>query len=356
MALFNDIINLGHEGVYLCSDPETGLKAIIAIHNTVLGPALGGTRMWHYEEEEEAMTDVLRLSRGMTYKASISGLQLGGGKAVIIGEASRLKNQKLMHRFGQFVNDLAGKYITAEDVNMSEQDMVWISQETKHVTGLPISMGGNGDPSPVTAYTTYLGMKAAVKVAYGNDTLQNKKVLVQGLGNVGTYLIELLSKEGAKVLVSDIFESKIDAITSKFDVEVIHANDVMSTQVDVYAPCALGATVNSESLKTLNCAVIAGAANNQLAIEDEDGLLCMKKGIIHAPDFLINSGGLINVCAEYYGRSKQDAMSDADYVYNKTIEILTESADTGVPPQIVATAHAEARIKEAKQTQHSLVR
>lgn len=354
MKFFDELTELGHEGVHVCSDPETGLKAIIAVHNTVLGPSLGGTRMWHYENEEDAMTDVLRLSRGMTYKASISGLNLGGGKAVIIGEAAKLKNERLMTRFGQFVNDLGGKYITAEDVNMAEQDMVWISQETKHVTGLPISMGGNGDPSPVTAYTTYLGMKAAAKVAYGNDSLHEKKVLVQGLGSVGTYLIELLVKEGARVLVSDIFASKIDAIASRFDVEVIPVDEAMSISVDVYAPCALGATVNPKTLETLKCSVIAGAANNQLAVEGADGEMCMKKGIIHAPDFLINSGGLINVCAEYNGRSKENAMTDAEYVYAKTIEILTESSNTGVPPQLVATAHAEARIKEAKQTKMSL--
>ncbi|MDH5475724.1 MAG: leucine dehydrogenase, partial [Cyclobacteriaceae bacterium] len=300
-SLFGQVSTMGHEQVVFCHDESTGLKAIIGIHNTVLGPSLGGTRMWNYGSEAEALTDALRLSRGMTYKAAITGLNIGGGKAVIIGDANTMKTEAFMRRFGRFVESLGGRYITAEDVNMKTRDMEYIAMETRHVTGLPESMGGGGDPSPVTAYGTYLGMKAAAKKAYGNDSLENKKVAVQGVGQVGMYLVEYLTKEGAKVYVTDIFEDKLLKIAAKHNATVVGQDEIYDLDVDIYAPCALGATLNDDTIGRLKCKIIAGAANNQLENEQKHGVMLMDKDIIYAPDFLINAGGLINVYAEYLG-------------------------------------------------------
>ena len=270
-----------HEQMVFCNDNETGLKAIIGIHNTVLGPSLGGTRMWQYKNEMEALRDVLRLSRGMTYKASVAGLKLGGGKAVIIGDSKKDKNEKFMRRFGQFVNSLGGKYITAEDVGMSLQDMEWVSKETKYVTGLP---GKSGDPSSVTAFGVFYAMKASAKEKWGNDSLSEKKVMVQGIGHVGEHLVGLLTKEGAKVFISDISEERLKDVANKYKAEVVPLDKVYDIDMDIYAPCALGATVNTETLSKLKCAIICGSANNQLADEKIHGVEVLKKGIIYAPD------------------------------------------------------------------------
>lgn len=250
-----------HEQLVFCQDNATGLKAIIGIHNTTLGPALGGTRMWMYNNEAEAINDVLRLSRGMTYKNSLAGLNLGGGKAVIIGDSRTQKNEAFFRRFGKFVNSLGGKYITAEDVGISPQDMTWVNMETNHVAGLP---GKSGDPSPVTAYGVYVGMKAAAKAQYGSDSLSGKKVAVQGVGHVGQYLVEHLTKEGAEVYISDIHEATLKNVADKFGTKVVGLNDIYDLDMDIYAPCALGATINDETLSRLKCSIIAGAANNQL--------------------------------------------------------------------------------------------
>ena len=350
MKVIKAIENQGHEQLLFCQDSEIGLKAIIAIHNTVLGPSLGGTRMWNYESEEKALKDVLRLSRGMTLKASIAGLDLGGGKAVIIGDPKKVKNEKVMRRFGQFVDSLGGKYITAEDVNMSEREMEWISKETKHVTGLSEELGGKGDPSPITAYTTYLGMKAATKHAFGDDSLTDKKIVVQGIGNVSRRLIALLKKEKASIYVTDIDEEKVNQLTSKYSsVKVCDPEKIFSVDADIYAPCALGGTVNPQSIQEMNMKIIAGCANNQLEDEERDGEACKKKGIVFAPDFLINSGGLINVYAEYKDFSRREVMMRAEKVYNNTLEILAKADRKDQHPQQVAIAEAKKRIEEAKK-------
>src|SRR5688572_25091889 len=272
-GLFGTLTQLGHEQVVFCHDEPTGLKAIIAIHNTVLGPALGGTRMWNYATEQEALTDVLRLSRGMTFKASISGINLGGGKAVIIGDAKSLKTEAFLRRFGKFVNSLNGKYITAEDVNMKTSDMEYIHMETDHVTGLPESMGGGGDPSPVTAFGVYMGMKAAVKKAYGHDSLTGKKIGVQGIGQVGMHLVEFLVKENADVYVTDIAENKVKELVKQLGVKAVGQDAIYDLDMDIYAPCALGATLRDETIARLKCNVIAGAANNQLLDETRHGYM-----------------------------------------------------------------------------------
>lgn len=330
-----------HEQLLFCNDNATGLKAIIAVHNTTLGPALGGTRMWAYKNELEALNDVLRLSRGMTYKNSISGLNLGGGKAVIIGDARKDKSEALMRRFGKFVNSLAGKYITAEDVGISTADMSWVNMETNHVVGLP---GKSGDPSPVTAYGVYMGMKAAAKLQFGSDSLSGKKVAVQGVGHVGEYLVEHLSKEGAQVFISDIHEDTLAKVAAKYKAKVVGLNDIYSIDMDIYAPCALGATVNDETLSQLKCSIIAGAANNQLKDEQIHGEIVRDKGIMYIPDFMINAGGVINCYAEVKGFTAAWAMTKAEEIYNRTINIVNRSKDSKVPTYKIANTMAEERI------------
>jgi len=346
---------MGHEQIVFCNDPSTGLKAIIGIHNTVLGPALGGTRMWMYASEDEALTDVLRLSRGMTYKAAISGLNLGGGKAVIIGDSRKIKNEALMRRFGSFVDSLGGKYITAEDVGMTTKDMEYIHMETDHVVGIPESLGGGGDPSPVTAYGVYMGMKASAKKAYGNESLTGKRILVQGAGHVGSYLVDHLIEEGAHVMIADIFEQKIKGITDKHTkVEVVDPNAIAAVNMDIYAPCALGATLNDDTIPQLKCQIVAGAANNQLAEEGKHGKMLLDRGIIYAPDFLINAGGLINCYSELEGYNRDRALEQAEGIYQTMMTVLDASQDSGRPTYLIANEMAEQRIEQIAKIHRSL--
>jgi leucine dehydrogenase len=331
-----------HEQVVFCFDKASGLKAIIAVHNTVLGPALGGTRMWNYASEADALHDVLRLSRGMTYKAAISGLNLGGGKAVIIGDSRTQKSEAMFRRFGKFVDSLAGKYITAEDVGISPRDMSYVNMETDHVAGLP---GLGGDPSPVTAYGVYMGMKACAKHRFGSDSLVGKTVAVQGVGHVGEYLVEFLSKEGAKVVVTDIHQDTLNRVAAAYGATVVGADEIYDVPMDIYAPCALGATVNDKTLNRLKCSIIAGAANNQLENEDVHGLALMERGILYAPDFMINAGGLINCYVELHGYDKDKAMRQAEEIYTTTDVILSRSAKEGIPTYRIANTMAEERIE-----------
>lgn len=266
-AFFSKMADYQHEQVVFCYDEYTGLKAIIAIHNTVLGPSLGGVRMWNYASDEEAIYDVLRLSRGMTFKAAISGLNLGGGKAVIIGEAKKIKTEAFLRRFGKFVESLNGKYITAEDVNMKTSDMEYIAMETKHVTGIPVHKGGSGDPSPVTAYGTYMGIKATAKKVFGSDSLAGKKIAVQGVGQVGLHLVEHLSKENAKIYIADINTDKVAEVAKMYKAQPVSQDEIYDVDMDIFTPCALGGIINDDTLSRLKCSMIAGAANNQLKDE-----------------------------------------------------------------------------------------
>lgn len=346
-GIFGTLARLGHEQVVFCHDEATGLKAIIAIHNTVLGPALGGTRMWNYASEQEALTDVLRLSRGMTFKAAISGINLGGGKAVIIGDAKTMKTEAFLRRFGKFVNSLNGKYITAEDVNMKTSDMEYINMETRYVTGLPESMGGGGDPSPVTAYGVYLGMKATARKVFGTDSLAGKRVAVQGVGQVGMHLVEHLVKEEAKVWITDLFEDKVKAVAAQYGVKAVGQEEIYDLDVDIYAPCALGATVNDDTIPRLKCSIIAGAANNQLKDELKHGYMLMDRSITYAPDFLINAGGLINVYNEYLGNySRNRVFTQAEKIYNTCLSILTLADQEKISSQEAAIKLAEKRIAD----------
>ncbi len=343
--------SMGHEQVIFCHEPTTGLRAIIAIHNTMLGPGLGGLRMYPYRSEEEALVDVLRLSRGMTYKAAISGLDLGGAKAVIIGHPAKDKSEALLRWFGRFVESLGGRYITAEDVGTTTADMEIVSRETEYVTGLPEVMGGGGDPSPITAYGVFLGMKAAVSVLDGSEHLDGKRVLVEGVGKVGSFLVPYLVEDGAEVLITDINPDRIASIKQRYpDVQVVDLDRRFEQAIDIYSPCALGATLNDDTISILKAKIVAGAANNQLAEEERHGRMLMESGIIYAPDFVINAGGLINVYTEWNGYDHDLAMARADKIYETTLQILQRALEENTPTYQVANTMAEERIKMVGRT------
>jgi leucine dehydrogenase len=338
----------GHEQVVFCNDKDTGLKAIIGIHNTVLGPALGGTRMWNYANEWEALNDVLRLSRGMSFKSSISGLNLGGGKAVIIGDAKTLKTPELMRKFGEYVHSLSGKYITAEDVGMETKDMDTVREVTPYVTGISEEKGGSGNPSPITAYGVFMGLKAASKYRFGSDNLEGKKVLVQGIGHVGEVLVQHLTESGALVTISDINEDRLHQVSSKYGAKILTGEDVYSAEVDIYAPCALGATINDATINKIKAKVIAGAANNQLANEVIHGAILKEKGILYAPDFLINAGGVINVYSELANLTRAQVMEKTENIYNTSLEIFKFAETNNITTHQAAMSIAQKRIDDRK--------
>lgn len=342
--VFSALQNKEHEQIVICSDPETGLRAIIALHNTTLGPALGGTRMWMYKTEEAALKDVLRLSRGMTYKAAISGLNLGGGKAVIIGDPHTDKNEALFRAFGRFVDGLGGRYITAEDVGMEVQDMEWIYSETKYVTGIPETLGGSGNPSPVTAYGVYMGVKACAKKAYGNDSLAGKRIALQGAGHVASYFAKHAAKEGAKLYITDIYSEKAETLAKEIGAEVVSPDEIYGLDVDIFTPCALGGVVNDDTISQFKCDIIAGGANNILDIEDKHGAMLLEKGLLYAPDYVINAGGIINISSELEGYNRDQAMNRTQKIYDTTLNILKYSDDHGIPTHKASNILAEERI------------
>ncbi|MDP2176190.1 MAG: Glu/Leu/Phe/Val dehydrogenase [Bacteroidota bacterium] len=349
--VFSKVARYDHEQILICQDNHTGLKAIIAIHNTVLGPGLGGTRMWNYATEEEAINDALRLSRGMTYKAAISGLNLGGAKAVIIGDPKKHKSEQLMRKFGRFVENLGGKYITAEDVGTTTKDMEYVAMETEHVVGLPEIMGGGGDPSPVTAYGVYMGIKASAKKAYGSDNLNGKKIAVQGTGKVGLHLIEMLKNDGAILFATDIFEHGLKIAADKYGASIVKPEEIFGLDVDIFAPCALGAILNTNNINQLKCQIVAGAANNQLEDDNIHGDMIKAKGIFYAPDFLINAGGLINVYSEYNGYVKEIAFSQTENIYNTVLDIYNTADEFNINTQLAAIKLAEKRVNDTMHLQ-----
>ena len=333
-----------HEQVVFCNDRTVGLKAIIAIHNTALGPALGGTRMWPYKNEDEALIDVLRLSKGMTYKAAAAGLNLGGGKAVIIGDSKTQKTEGLFRAFGQFVNSLNGRYITAEDVGTGVNDMEHVFMETPWVTGIPKDFGGSGDPSPYTAHGVLMGIKAALKFKFGSDDLKGKRVAVQGLGNVGTNLVKDLLADGAEVIVSDIDAAKVKKHVEKYQVRSVSPEEILFTDCDVLAPCALGALVNDNTIKKLKCQIIAGGANNVLA-EARHGDQLKELGILYAPDYVINAGGLMNVFVELEGYSHDRAFDKTRKVYDNCLQVFEIAKAENIGTHTAADRMAEKRLK-----------
>ncbi len=344
MNIFQDLESNGHEQVILCSSREFGLRAIIAIHDTTLGPALGGTRMWTYASDGDALQDALRLSRGMTYKAALAGLNLGGGKAVIIGDPRKDKTEILFRMYGRFIEGLGGRYITAEDVGTSVREMEWVRMETRYVTGIDKALGGSGDPSPVTALGVYYGMKACVKQLSGNDSLSGKSVVVQGAGNVGSYLCSHLATEGVKIYLTDIDPERLKAVAGRTGAEMVAPEKIFDVRADIFAPCALGAIVNDETLPRLRVGIIAGGANNQLADEEKHGRILVEKGILYAPDYAINAGGLINVATELEGYSQEQALARAEGIYGTILEIFAIAAADGVPSYEASRKLAEARI------------
>jgi leucine dehydrogenase len=346
MAVFNLRDYDDHEQVVFCHDVESGLKAVISIHSTALGPAVGGCRMWEYNSDEGALIDALRLSRGMSYKNALAGLQMGGGKSVIIGNSRTMKSESLFRAFGRFIENLNGQYISAEDVGITPTDMAIVHKETNHVVGLE---GRSGDPSPVTAYGVYKGMKAAAKHRLGRDDLSGLKVAVQGLGHVGYYLCEYLKDEGAELIVTDINKESIDRVVTNLGATAVSTDDIYSQNVDIYAPCALGATINDVTLRQLKCSIVAGAANNQLA-EDRHGEQLKKQGILYTPDYVINAGGIINVSFETEGKeySKQDALNKVDEIYGTLLEIFEIADSEQKATNNVADELARRRISAAK--------
>ncbi|MFY7928939.1 MAG: Glu/Leu/Phe/Val dehydrogenase dimerization domain-containing protein [Oligoflexus sp.] len=345
MAIFEDLTTMGHEQVVFCHDKSTGLKAIIAIHDTTLGPALGGCRMWDYQSDEEALRDVLRLSRGMTYKAAVSGLNLGGGKSVIIGDPRKLKSEALFRTFGRFIDSLGGRYITAEDVNIRVQDIEQVALETSYVSGVTSRAGGSGDPSPVTAYGVYNGIKASVKFKLGRDDLKGVTVAVQGCGAVGSHLVEYLVNEGAKVFVADIDGEKVKSNVKLYGAEAASLQDIHRLQVDVFAPCALGGILNEKTIPEIKAKIVAGAANNQLLDEISHGSMLQERGILYAPDYVINAGGLINVYQELHGYDAAIAKKKAAGIYDTLLAIYQEAVEKGMTTNQASNQIAEKRLQ-----------
>jgi leucine dehydrogenase len=333
------------EQIVFCNDPKVGLKAIISMHSTALGPAVGGCRMWDYATEAEALTDVLRLSRGMTYKNAISNLKCGGGKAVIIGDSKKNKSKAMLERYGEFVDRLGGNYITAKDVGISAEDLGTIHTKTKHVLGIE-GQSSSGDPSPATAWGVYHGMKAAAKHTFGTDSLKGVKIALQGLGAVSFYLLEPLSQEGAKLIGCDIDPAAIQR-ASKYGVEIVSPEAIYGVDCDIFAPCALGASINSSTIPRLKAKLIAGAANNQLA-KSEDGQELFRRKIDYAPDYAINAGGVINIYYEGMvagGYVRKQAYAHIESIGRTITEILARAKEEGKPPHLIADRIAEERIK-----------
>ena len=331
-----------HEELHFVTDEKCGLKAIIAVHSTHLGPAAGGARFWHYAKDEEALIDALRLSRGMSYKNAMAGLPLGGGKSVILAPQSREKSNDLLHAFGKAVNGLGGRYVTAEDVGMSVADMIEVSRATKFVAGLPNSAGDvGGDPGPHTSLGVFLGIKAAVKRALGKDTLNGLHIAMQGAGSVATGVALHAYAEGARLSIADVDQSKAHRLADAAGGKVVSTDEVLSIDADVLSPNALGAIFNEQSIATLRVPVVAGGANNQLATPD-DGARLQQRGILYAPDYVINAGGIINVCTEYLGDGDASLVRERiEGIPVRLEQIWAESEATGRDPAAVADAMAQ---------------
>lgn len=349
MEIFPYMQKYDYEQLLFCQDVQSGLKAIIAIHDTTLGPALGGTRMWTYHSEEEAVEDALRLAKGMTYKNAAAGLNLGGGKTVIIGDPRKDKNEEMFRAFGRFIQGLNGRYITAEDVGTTVEDMDVIHEETDFVTGISPAYGSSGNPSPVTALGVYKGMKAAAKAAFGSDSLEGKKVAVQGVGNVAYHLCRHLHEEGALLIVTDIHKDSVRKAVEAYGATAVDPSDIYGIDCDIYSPCALGAVINDETIPKLRAKVIAGAANNQLK-ESRHGEMIHDLGIVYAPDYVINAGGVINVADELYGYNSERALRKVEGVYQNIEKVLEIAARDNIPTYKAANRMAEERIERMRNS------
>lgn len=355
MKIFDYMQRYDYEQLVFCQDEASGLRAIIAIHDTTLGPALGGTRMWMYNSEEDAIVDALRLARGMTYKNAAAGLNIGGGKAVIIGDPRKDKSEALFRAFGRYIQGLNGRYITAEDVGTTVADMDLIHLETDYVTGVSPAFGSSGNPSPVTAYGVYRGMKAAAKRAFGSDDLSGRTIAVQGVGNVAYHLCKHLHEEGAYLIVTDINEENMNRAVQKFGAKAVGVNEIFSVDCDIFAPCALGAVINDDTIGLLKAKVIAGAANNQLK-EDRHGDIIHEKGLIYAPDYVINAGGVMNVADELQGYNRERALKKVETIYDNIMRVFEIAERDGIPSYKAADRMAEERIAQMAKSRSMFLR
>lgn len=331
-----------HEGVHLFSDSKSGLMAVIAVHSTALGPAAGGVRFWHYEDKNAAITDALRLSRGMSFKNAMAGLPMGGGKGVILAEADLKKTPELLAAFARAVESLGGRYVTAQDVGISEADMIALSKGTSYVSGLPPENGGaGGDPGPSTAYGVFLGVKAAIKYRLGADTAKGVHIAIQGTGSVGGGLAKYLAEEGAKLTLTDVNGERVKTLAEELGAAVVAPDQIMRTAAEVFSPNALGAILNEQSIGELKAEIIAGGANNQLATR-ADGKRLLSRGLLYAPDYVINAGGIINVALEYLGQGDRSEVNNRiEQIPARLTGIWQESERAGLPPSDVADAMAK---------------
>lgn len=343
MQVFEKLAEYRYEQLVFCHDKATGLRAVVAVHDTTLGPALGGCRMYPYATEDDAIVDVLRLARGMTYKAAASGLNLGGGKSVIIGDPRRDKSEALFRSFGRYIETLGGRYIVAEDVGTSTEDANFIRVETEHVVGVDVTRGGSGDPSPFTALGVRQGMRACAQEVFGSASLEGLMVAVQGVGHVGYHLCRLLHAEGARLIVTDVDTGALGRAVREFGAKAVEPDEITTIPCDVYAPCALGATVNDETIPALRCAVIAGSANNVL-LEARHGEALAERGILYAPDYVINAGGLINVADELEGYNERRATKRVMRIEERIRSVIQISKRDGVPTNVAADTLALERI------------
>ena len=348
MELFEQMAEFGHEQLLLCHDQATGYRGIICVHDTTLGPALGGTRFWSYASDEEAIVDALRLARGMTYKNAVAGLNLGGGKAVIMGDNRTVNREMLFRAHGRFVDSLGGRYVTAEDVGTSTEDMDFVHMETDYVAGLA---NRSGDPSPVTARGVFRAIQACAKHRWGAESLAGKTVAVQGVGNVGYYLCQELHAEGARTIVTDIDATRVQRCVDDFGSRPVALEEIYGVDADIFAPCALGAIINDETIPQLKVEIVCGAANNQL-LEERHGDALDQRGILYAPDFVANAGGVINVYSELAGWTRERALRKADEIFHTTLGVFEIARDQGLPAYEAAERLAERRIAEV----HGLVR
>jgi leucine dehydrogenase len=341
----------GYEEVYRAVDQKAGLRALIAVHDTTLGPALGGCRMWHFSREDDALTDVLRLAKGMTYKSAVARTGLGGGKCVIIGDPKTQKTRDLFRAMGRFIHTLGGRYIAAEDVGTSEADMMQMREETKYVTGLPRGKGGSGDPSPFTAMGTFLGIKACVEEQLDRGDLRGLTVAIQGVGNVGMNLARQLHEAGVKLVVCDDNQTRLDQATKEFGAVVVDKEKIYGVQCDVFAPCALGAVINDRTIPQLKAKIVAGAANNQL-FEDRHGEELLRRGILYAPDFVINAGGIINVSCEFLpnGYDEQASLVKVRNIYQAVKDVVATSRAQAIPTSQAAVVLAEKILADARRS------
>ena len=354
MEIFKLMEQQDYEQLIVCQDKASGLKAVIAIHDTTLGPALGGVRMWPYQTEEQAVIDALRLARGMTYKNAAAGLNLGGGKAVIIGDANKDKNEAMFRAFGRYIQGLNGRYITAEDVGTTVEDMDITYEETNFVTGISPTFGSSGNPSPVTAFGIYQGIKASAKEAFGSESLEGKTIAIQGVGSVAYTLCDYLHQEGAQLVVTDINKQAVKRAVEAFGAKVVDPHEIYQVDCDIFAPCALGATINDETIPQLKAKVIAGSANNQLQ-ESRHGEVLQQNGILYAPDFVINAGGVINIADELNGYNKERALKRVEKIYDNLSNVFEIAKRDHIPTSVAAERMAEERIQQLKQSRNQFL-